>query len=263
MSNFNFSKQPNSFFRYQEGYDNEKFLYSMLSTEQILHQGIKVKYFAVGYNKDHDRFYGEDERPITYPNDDNSGNTEFAFTLKMMPSDLPKEDETWSAFGQEGTDSFKLYCTTEHFRQVSNAYIATRPELATSGYEYIPHIGDLIKMEYNDFFLEVTFVNNSISDHKFHQFRGHGYEFSVRKMVIDSSLESVSSDFVELKEMFDFNINKLDISDEIDLLKNGVQPTGTTNPETNFPEASGKGKPKILFTPEDGEKKPNFEGEGW
>ena len=240
-----FSREPNEFFNHQQEYDNEKFMYSSLATEATLKFGIKCKYYVIGYNIEHNPVFGEDEAPIV-----GADATEYAFPLKAIPSELPQEQESWSAFGQEGTDSIKLYIPIEHFRKMQE----------NSGKPiHTPRIGDLVKTEYNEFFLEVTFVSTSVSDEKFLHFK-HIYELSVRKMVIDENIESVESGvgMDDLVDLFNTNSRKLDISDKIDDLKEGSDAEAGKDV---YP-TSGSGKNTILYDPQN-EKNRNFKDEGW
>jgi len=241
-----FSRDKNEFFNHQQEYAQEKFMYSLLNTEIVLKFGILCKYFVIDYNKDHNPIFGEDEKPITNITPD-----EYSFTVKAMPTELPKEDTEWGSFGQDSTESMKLFIPIEHFRRMS---------LVFDKDAHKPKIGDLIKTEYNDFFLEVTFVTTSSSDEKFLQ-SSHTYELSVRKMVIDESIESVVDGFGmdELVDMFNTNSSKLDISDKIDEMKNG---TDNELGKDTFP-TSGKGKNKVLYDPKITEKDSRFKNEGW
>lgn len=249
MGNFDhFSRFGNEFFRHQQEYGEEKFLYNTLSSENVLKHGIKVVYFAVEYEKNYNPVFNEDAKPLTADNPSN-----FSFECMMMPNNLPTEDEEWSAFGQSQTDTFKLYVNIETFRQLARRKI---------GADYVPHINDKIKLVYNDLFLDITYVNNDLNDEKFLQ-NSYTWEISTRKMKVHGGIDSVNPDMQELVDLFDFNINRGSIAEEIKTLADGVAPpAGKPDPSTTFP-ASGKGKPKILFTPDPTEKLPQFKNDGF
>ena len=249
MRNFDhFDKFKNEFFHHQEGYSEEKFLYNAMSAENVMKNGIKVRYFACAYDKEYNQIFNEDMQPITNDNPSN-----FAFDIKMMPDSLPSEDEQWSAFGQQANDTFKLYVNIETFSELAKRRIGT---------DYVPHIGDKIKLVYNDYFLDVTYVNNDLTGEKFLQ-SSYTWEISVRRAKVNGGLSSVNADMQELVDLFDFNINRGSNATDVNTLASGVAPTVGTDPESNFPNTTGKGKPKILFTPQASEKPSNYPKDGF
>ena len=161
---FDFSFE-NDFFNYcRNEYDNERLLYDLVLTEAYNLHGVCGNYYAVTYNTNYNRIWGED----------NDRRWERRFSV-MMYMDLPKEEDMWSKFGIEGIDTLILWISKRHFSEASkyDSNGKLQPELTN----YTPKVGDIINTEYSNYFYEI--VDVSQEEEMFHQGK-HAWELTVR-----------------------------------------------------------------------------------
>jgi hypothetical protein len=126
-------------------YDNERRLYDSLLSECYNINGVNLVYYAVTYDINGNRIWGEDT----------TREYERCFAFKGL-YELPKEDNNTTPFGLEPFDAVTLYISKKHFEVAStyDAYGYRQPQLTA----YKPKIGDMIKAEYNNFFYEIVDV---------------------------------------------------------------------------------------------------------
>lgn len=265
-------------------YDNERELYRALQTEFINIKGTPCLWYIVSYNKDHDKVYGED----------NDRRIERAFKFMGLPESLPEERQTFT-FQIEGLDSFILWIDKDHFADSSsrnlpsfqdatglmrtdfslnhltedngtgsvvfsedfmNNEFTTEFDIGSPFSSYIPKVGDIVKMIFNDYLYEVKAVKEE--DEMFHQ---HKHSWSIRLGKWKNERLNVDQNDInepDISRLINQGVAS-DITDDINNHKEGI----IIDPPESFAEGdSGKGRSRILFTPE-GELKPNHNGEGW
>jgi len=165
MGNFDsFNRQKNDYFHYQSEYDNEKTLYDLMITEAYNLHGVCMTYFVTTYNTQYNRIWGEDN--------DRRWERQFEF---MAYTELPKEETNWTKYGIEPFDTVIVWVSKRHFEEASKYDSAGTKRLELSA--YIPKIGDIIRLQYSQYYYEV--VDVSQEEEMFHQTK-HSWELTVR-----------------------------------------------------------------------------------
>jgi len=255
--------------------------------ESINRFGTPITFYIVSYNTDHNPVFGED----------NDRRVERAFTFMGQPSALPEERQDMG-FQIEGLDNFEIFISKEHFRYMSsrnlpsvddesglkfndfslnhitedngtgsivwsedfdNSIFSSQFQIGKPFNSYVPKVGDIIKLEFNEYLYEIKAVKEE--DEMFHQHK-HSWTIRVGKW-INNHLNIDVNDFndqsfidttiVDVREM------ESDLSSEIDELKDG---TDVEVAKDSFP-TSGKGKNDVLYDPKLTEKDSRFKDEGW
>jgi len=137
MSNFsNFTRTQNTqFFNHLNPlYDNERKLYDLLVTEAYNCHGITMTYNVLSYNTKKDRIFGED----------NNRSVLRAFDFQAYV-ELPRDVRSFSIMGITWNDIFHLYVSKKHFAVASKYSNGIKSEDS-----YIPHVGDLVRISYNE-----------------------------------------------------------------------------------------------------------------
>lgn len=137
MSNFSdFSRVQNTgFFNHLNPlYNNERKLYELLLTEAYNMHGITMTYNVLSYNTQKDKIFGED----------NARTVMRAFDFQTYV-ELPRDVRSFSTMGITWNETFHLYVSKKHFA-VASRY----KDGAPSEESYVPHIGDLVRISYNE-----------------------------------------------------------------------------------------------------------------
>jgi hypothetical protein len=161
MGNFDdFSRVRNSYFNTEtSAYDLESQLYDVLLNEAFNKHGVEMYYYIVSYNTEFNRTWGEDN------------NRSIARKFRFMSYyELPREDESFSQFGIEDLDVFKIFISKRHFMCASKY---------TEEEEYTPKIGDIVRPTYSNKYYEVISVEQE--EEMFHQ-RKHAWELILKIM---------------------------------------------------------------------------------
>lgn len=171
------------FFNHEPGYQNEKQLFDLCTTELYNQHGVKMNYYITTYDTNYDTIFGEDM------------NRRFVRAFSVMTYfRLPREDKVWNKFGIEGLDEFSLYITKRHF-QCASTY---NPATGRYDYEeYIPKMGDIIMSIYNKYIYEITEIKETAA--LWLQSKQHVWEIIVRPFKdehIRTSGTSVSADYI-------------------------------------------------------------------
>lgn len=180
-----FSRTQNTEFfnHYNPLYDNERKLYDLIVTEVYNLHGISLTYYAVTYNTNYDRIFGEDN--------DRRVERKFDFMAYM---ELPQDQKAYSIFGITSTDIVKANVSMRHF-EVASTFSLDGPydDTGISGiYPSIsPRAGDFVRLSLNELedsnrqtrmYEETPNVNDTFRNEKFNNYY---YEIiSVRKQEV-------------------------------------------------------------------------------
>lgn len=128
----------NNRFNHQQGYRQEKTLFSLFTTEAYNMHGVPMYYYVTTYDTNYEKIWGEDN------------NRRFVRKFKVMAYyELPPEDKVWNKFGIEGLDRFSLFISKRHFNCASQY---------GGNSIYIPKMADIIMADYNRYIYEITEV---------------------------------------------------------------------------------------------------------
>lgn len=282
----NFDDVDNIFEKLDDDYDNEREVQRMLMMEAYNRFGTPMLYYIVSYNEEHNPIFGEDmDRRV-----------ERAFPFMGMPEGLPEERQDMG-FQIEGLDNFVIYISKDHFHHMSSKNIPSvsdesglkfnnfslnhitedkgtgsitwTEEFQNSAFSsefnigkpfqsYIPKVGDILKLDFNDYLYEVKTVKEE--DSIFHQHK-HAWTVRVGKFV-NQHLNIDDNDFNEetIKPIVNTTSDDMDLAlnDIVDVLKEG----GDTEAGKDVYPTEGSGKNTILYDPTN-EKDPRFKDEGW
>ena len=199
-----FSCRPfntNSFFQKDnECSDGERELYDVLQMEAWNSFGVNMVYYVTDYTKSNEPIFGEDNDRTVLRTFDSTG----------FMDQLPREDRNVPQFGIEGLDLFKLYLNKLHF-EVASTYADSQSAIYDA---YRPQTGDIIHLDYNDIFYEVTHVKDKVE--QFLQ-RSHAWDLSLREykdVHLTLSSEVSSSDLSAYVDQNDYLEQNQDIDNE-------------------------------------------------
>lgn len=119
-------------------YDNEKKLFSKLTSEALDNFGVRCDWYVVDYSLENERTFGEDNDRYVVAN----------FPLKLY-FESPPDSRNYTQFGIEGTDNFKAYIGQMAFASYSKKYY---------GRDYKPMQGDIVRTQLDGLFYEVVSV---------------------------------------------------------------------------------------------------------
>jgi len=213
MGNFDdFSREKNPFFNFRgSSYDMERKYFSSVITEAINKFGVCLQFYETSYDVKYNPIFGEDSnrRFVRY----------FDFMGYYM---LPKEEKLFTKFGITGLDNFSIVVSKKHFK-----FVSTNP---TTGLEYIPKIGDILRSKYSNHFYEIVEVVEEVN--VILQSKQHVWEFVVRvykdeniSLTGETSATELSASTNKLNDIFN-------IKNEIDIRKENIiyKPTPTEKP---------------------------------
>lgn len=293
---------------FDDSYDNERELFDVLTMEAYNMFGTPFLYYIVSYNKDRDPVFAEDtDRRV-----------ERCFEVMGYTPSLPEERRQFTGFGVEITDVVQIHISKMHFQYVSannrdalnisrfglkdndfslnhitedkgtgsitwnrdymNQEFTTEFAIGAPFESYIPKVGDIMKMRYNDFLYEVRTVKEE--EEMFHQSK-HTWIITLTKYtidfpVVDQNDHNLDQEFINIIHgadknnytfapgEFESNVTTMEINstDEINGLKYGNE-TDTNTSKQNIQDGKGKGKSRILYKPVENEKSPQNDNEGW
>jgi hypothetical protein len=202
----NYSKKPTGLMNgFSEGFQAERDLYSMIITEHYNKRGVKTEFYVTTVDPGYDPLFGDD--------DDRRLRRKFEL---MVYYNYPKEDKLWTSFGIEGLDSFSMYCSKEHFDAVSRC----DENGADDVYEaHIPQVGDLIRVEFNNYIYEITEVKDEAA--MYLQSKQYAWELIVKPFinehmgVEDLPIDDEVRAAVEVDDLFDISGDIDDVVDDI------------------------------------------------
>lgn len=119
-------------------YDNEKKLFSKLTAEALDHAGARADWYVVDYSLENERVFGEDNDRYVVAN----------FPLKLY-FEVPPSSRTYTQFGIEGVENYKVYIGKLAFSSYAKKYY---------GRDYKPMVGDLVRTKFDGIFYEVVSV---------------------------------------------------------------------------------------------------------
>lgn len=119
-------------------YDNEKKLFSKLTSEALDNAGVRCDWYVVDYSLENERVFGEDNDRYVVAN----------FPVKLY-FEVPPAVRSYTQFGIEGLDKFKMYVGKLAFSTYAKKYY---------GKDYKPMIGDIVRTKYDGLFYEVVSV---------------------------------------------------------------------------------------------------------
>ncbi len=195
----------NNFFQKDtECSDGERELYDVLQMEAWNSFGVNMVYYVTDYTKSNEPIFGEDNDRTVLRTFDSTG----------FMDQLPREDRNVPQFGIEGLDLFKLYLNKLHF-EAASTYSGSQSAIYDS---YRPQTGDIIHLDYNDIFYEVTHVKDKVE--QFLQ-RSHAWDLSLREYKdahLTLSSEVSSSDLSAYVDQNDYLEQNQDIDNEKDVI---------------------------------------------
>ena len=109
-------------------------MYDLLITEAYNLHGVAMSYFVLSYDVDKDRIFGEDNTRVVQRT--------FDFQAYF---ELPRDQRSFSVMGMTWNDIFYIYVSKRHFSAASKYRNGVPSES-----EYIPHVGDLVRLSYNE-----------------------------------------------------------------------------------------------------------------
>ena len=185
-------------------YDSERTMLAMQVTEFYNNRGVKSEFYATTQDTKYDPLFG----------DDDDRRIERKFEL-MIFYNYPKEEKLWTSFGIEGLDNFSMFCSKEHF----NAMCVT-DENGDDVYDIIvPKVGDLIRVEFNNYIYEITEVKDEAA--MWLQSKQYSWEFVVKPFInehlgtedlpVDDEVRKV----IETSDTFDISQDLDDAVEEI------------------------------------------------
>jgi hypothetical protein len=160
-----FERESNEFFRcVTRDYDNERLLYDSLVSEAINIHGVEMIYYALTYDVNYNKIWGEDN--------DRRYERCFAF---MAYYELPKEDNNFTKLSIEPFDTVIMTISKKHFENASlyDSEGFRQPQLSA----YKPKIGDIIKAGYSNYYYEIVDINQE--ENMFLQSK-HTWTFTVK-----------------------------------------------------------------------------------
>ena len=273
------------FDRQSDSYESEREVYRVMQTEMFSKFGTPFLWYITSFNKNYDQQFGEDSNRVV----------ERAFEIMAMITDLPENHMTYN-FQLSSVDSFKFYISIEHFKWQSaldlpkpsdlsgqkitnysinhltqdlgtgsvgwseeflNSEFSSEFEIGTPFRSYIPKVGDIVKMKFNNYLYSVVDVHEE--DVMFHQHK-HTWTILVNKFT--NNHDSISTDINEPSIVTTINsvVDENDVSDIVDELKVGDHLVQHTPTETPIRDDNWK---RVLFQPDANEVNPNEDGEGW
>ena len=201
--------------------DGERELYDVLQMEAWNSFGVNMIYYVTDYTKSNEPIFGEDNDRIVLRTFDSTG----------FMDQLPREDRNVPQFGIEGLDLFKLYLNKLHF-EVASTYAGSQSAIYDA---YRPQTGDIIHLDYNDIFYEVTHVKDKVE--QFLQ-RSHAWDLSLREykdVHLTLSSEVSSSELSAYVDQNDYLEQNQDIDNEKSAI---LYTSGVTEEPSRDPFAS-------------------------
>jgi len=203
-------------------YNNERELYDLMITEVYNQRGVCVTYYAVTYDQNYDRIWGEDN--------DRRFSRKFDIMVFYM---LPREEKLWTKFGIDGMDQFSMYASKRHFRTASQ--YDWEGVSASAHDAYIPKIGDIIMADYNQFIYEVVEVKEEIGMYLLS--KQHVWELIV-KPFRDEKIEvpaELSGTMPEMESQVNRKSDRFDTNSNVDTRKVPIkyQPPSNEKPSNN------------------------------
>ena len=138
-------------------YDNEKKLFSKMTSEALDNAGVRCDWYVVDYSLENERTFGEDNDRCVVAN----------FPIKLY-FEVPPANRSYTQFGIEGTDNFKAFIGKMAFSSYSKKYY---------GRDYKPMQGDIVRTKYDGLFYEVVSVLDTDNQFKNTQ---HSWEITLK-----------------------------------------------------------------------------------
>jgi len=175
-------------------YNNERKVYSRMTSEAINKYGVQMEYYVTSWNVERDKIWGEDE------------DRKFARKFKFMGYySLPREDKLWSKFGIDGMDTFSIFVSKLHLSGASTYDFSGTSAMYDS---HIPIIGDVVKSVYNNYLYQITEVKEEVG--MFLLSKQHVWEFIV-KPYFDEHISLSADTSATMIEMSAFTDRQTDI----------------------------------------------------
>ena len=184
-------------------YDNEREIFQLAQMEAYNQRGTPCFYYVVDYDKKYDRIWGEDGSRVI---------TDY-YSDVMVYYQFQRDDKLWTKFGIEDMNTFSMYMSKEHFKDITSDRIQTDFLLSTDVQitpEYIPKQGDIIQTQYNNYLYEI--VERKETNGMFLLSKQYTWELIVKMYKVESNVK-LSSDlidspiapFVNAKDIFDIS----------------------------------------------------------